>query len=330
MNKLNLVTGANCHLGNNLVRTLLERGEQVRATVRNPKNTVPIEGLDCEIVQADLMDKDSLLCALEGMDTLYQVAAVFKHWARDPQKEIIEPNLQGTRNVLQAAAVQGVRRIVYVSSEGTLDRHSSAVNETHWRTEFHGSHYFLSKAEFERLALQLADELELDLLTVLPGAIIGPHNFHLTPTMRYMDQALSGDVFLDVNFYLNFIHVDDLCDGIIAVAEKGNRGERYMLCTQNPISNQRIIELAQERNPQIKMPPRAPKSLLLAVGAGMEFASRFTGQAPMMLRSQVKIMYGNPRQMDISKARTELGFDPRDPETAIRETFDYLANRSKE
>jgi len=57
MTKLNLVTGANGHLGNNLVRALLDNGEQVRASVRNTKNTVPFEGLDCEIVYADLMDK---------------------------------------------------------------------------------------------------------------------------------------------------------------------------------------------------------------------------------------------------------------------------------
>jgi uncharacterized protein YbjT (DUF2867 family) len=77
MSKLNLVTGANGHLGNNLVRALLENGETVRASVRNTNNRVPFEGLDCEVVQADLMDKDSLLRALEGVDTLYQVAAVF-------------------------------------------------------------------------------------------------------------------------------------------------------------------------------------------------------------------------------------------------------------
>ena len=85
MTKLNLVTGANGHLGNNLVRALLEKGERVRASVRNPNNSVPFEGLDCEIVQADLMNKVSLTRALDGVDTLYQVAAVFKHWARDPR-----------------------------------------------------------------------------------------------------------------------------------------------------------------------------------------------------------------------------------------------------
>ena len=161
MTKINLVTGANGHLGNNLVRALLARGETVRASVRNPENTTPFEGLDCEIVQADLMDKDSLLRALNGVDTLYQVAAVFKHWAPDPQKEIIEPNLQGTRNVLEAAAEQGVRRVVYVSSEVTLEHNASPVNESTWRTEFHNNPYVKSKTESEQLAWQLAEQLRV-------------------------------------------------------------------------------------------------------------------------------------------------------------------------
>ena len=75
------MSGANGHLGNNLVRTLLARGgaERVRASVRNINNKKPFKGLDGEVVYADLLDKDSLMRALEGVDTLYQVAAVFKH-----------------------------------------------------------------------------------------------------------------------------------------------------------------------------------------------------------------------------------------------------------
>ena len=62
----------------------------------------------------------------------------------------------------------------------------------------------------------------------------------------------------------------------------------------------------------------------------MEFASKITGKQPLLLRSQVELFYGVAARKDISKARIELGFDPRDPETTIRETLDYLANRSKE
>lgn len=330
MTKLNLVTGANGHLGNNLVRALLERGETVRASVRNPKDTLPFEGLDCEIVQADLMDKDSLTRALEGVDTLYQVAAVFKHWARDPQKEIIEPNLQGTRNILEAAAEQGVRRVVYVSSEVTLDDRILPMTESTWRTEFHNNPYVQSKTESEQLAWQLAEELDLDMVSVLPGAIIGPHCFRLTPTMRYLQQALNGEVFVDVNFPLTFVDAHDLAAGMIAAAEKGRRGERYLLVTEEPVRTRELIDLVRERNPDVKMPPRVPKFLLQGMSSAMEFASKITGKQPLLLRSQVELFYGVAARKDISKARIELGFDPRDPETTIRETLDYLAKRSKE
>ena len=91
-----------------------------------------------------------------------------------------------------------------------------------------------------------------------------------------------------------------------------------------------LIDLVRERNPDVKMPPRVPKFLLQGMSSAMEFASKITGKQPLLLRSQVELFYGVAARKDISKARIELGFDPRDPETAIQETFDYLKNRSKE
>ncbi|MCA9922540.1 MAG: NAD-dependent epimerase/dehydratase family protein [Anaerolineales bacterium] len=323
MIKINLVTGANGHLGNNLVRALLARGETVRASVRNPNNREQFVGLDCEIVQADLMDKPSLLRAMEGVDTLYQVAAVFRHWARDPQKEIIEPNLQGTRNVLEAAAEQGVRRVVYVSSEVTLDGRSP-VDETTWKTDFHGNPYVQSKTESEQLAWRLADELGLDMVSVLPGAIIGPHCYRLTPTMSYLQRVLKGEVFVDVNFYFNMVDARDVASGMIAAAENGRSGERYLMNTENPVGTRRLIEISRAFNSDLRTPPRAPKFLLQVMSSAMELGGKITGSEPMLLRSQVDMYYGEALQMNISKARTELGYAPRDEETAVREALAYL------
>ncbi|MCP4139881.1 MAG: NAD-dependent epimerase/dehydratase family protein [Chloroflexi bacterium] len=329
MTKLSLVTGANGHLGNNLVRALLNNGEQVRASVRNPENNIPFEGLDCEIVQADLMDKDSLLRALEGVHTLYQVAAVFKHWAPNPQADIIEPNLQGTRNILEAAASQGVERIVYVSSEVTLDHNIVPVDESTWRSEFHNNPYVQSKTESEQLAWRLAKELDLDMVSILPGAILGPNCFNLTPTMAYLQLVLDDGVFVDVNFPFTFVDARDVATGMIAAAEKGRRGERYLLVTEEPVQTQQIIKLAQKRNPSLKIPPRMPKIVLQGLSSAMEFMSKITGKQPLLLRSQIELFYGVVAPKNISKARTELGFSPRNPETAIEETFDYLINRKK-
>jgi len=80
---LALVTGANGHLGNNLVRLLISKGIPVRASVRNIKNKEPFVGLNCEVVQSDISDKKSLVNALQGVETFYAVGAVFKLWAKD-------------------------------------------------------------------------------------------------------------------------------------------------------------------------------------------------------------------------------------------------------
>lgn len=149
--------------------------------------------------------------------------------------------------------------------------------------------------------------------------------------MQLLQQARSHEIFTDINFYFNFVDVRDVAEGMIVAAEKGRRGERYLLATENAVNVRRILELAREQDPSIKLPPRLPKFLLLGMASAMELASKITGKAPLLLRSQVHIFYDNDRRMDISKARTELGFTPRDPEIAIREAFvfDYLANRSK-
>src|SRR5439155_784909 len=102
--KPTLVTGANGHLGNNLCRLLVARGEPVRAMIRPSADPAPLAGLDLEIVRGDIMDLASTARALEGCGRLYHTAAGFLMWSRDPERDIIRPSVDGTRNVLEAAA----------------------------------------------------------------------------------------------------------------------------------------------------------------------------------------------------------------------------------
>lgn len=120
--KLAMVSRANGHLGNNLVRFLIGKGIPVRASVRNLHNKAPFAGLDCEVVLADITDKASFVKALQGVETFYEVGASFKLWAKDPKKEIYDVNMTGTKNTIEAAAEAGVKRIVYVSSIAALQK----------------------------------------------------------------------------------------------------------------------------------------------------------------------------------------------------------------
>src|ERR1051326_3694735 len=117
---LDLVTGANVHVGNNLCRELLARGRRVRAMIRASADPASLAGLDVEIVRGDIMDAAATARAVEGCGRVYHTAAGFLMWSKDPEQDIIRPSVEGTRNVMEAAAHAGVEKLVYTSSSGTM------------------------------------------------------------------------------------------------------------------------------------------------------------------------------------------------------------------
>lgn len=329
--KLCLVTGANGHLGNTLVRALLARGERVRAGVRDPDNRSAFAGLDCQLVYAELQDRQALLQALQGVEVLYQVAAVFRHWARDPQAEIVVPNVEGTRNVLEAAAEAGVKRVVYVSSVAAVGHDGRPLDEAQWNDERDNA-YYRSKILSERMAWEVAQRLGLDLVVVLPAAMVGPHAQRLTDTMGFLDAVLRRQVPLDPGFHFNFVDVRDVAEGLILAAEKGRAGERYILANQSSSPLQTLVEAANAVaanavTPGYRLPPPAPRWLLLTLAWLQERWAQLTGRPAQLLVSQVRLFHGVRQEYSSAKARAELGYRPRPPEQALREAFAFLQRR---
>ena len=121
MRQKSLITGANGHLGYNLCHLLIEQGEDIIATYRNPNNKAILTPLACPTARVDMMDKASMLQAFQGVDNLYAVGASFKMWSKNPKKDIYDNNVQGTKNLFEAAAACGVKNIVYISSVAALD-----------------------------------------------------------------------------------------------------------------------------------------------------------------------------------------------------------------
>lgn len=326
MNNLCLVTGANGHLGNNLVRALLAKGERVRAGVRDLGNTAPFVGLSCERVYAELQDKQAMLKALDGVDVLYQVAAVFKHWAQDPEAEIVRPNVEGTRIVLEAAAQAGVKKVVYVSSVAAVGHNGQRLDEACWNPDL-SNPYYRSKILSEQTAWQVARQHGLWLVSILPSAMIGPHAYRLTDTMAFVDSVHKQAVPLDPNFHFNFVDVRDVADAAIAAAHQGEAGQRYILANERSSAFAALVAAAITLAPGYKVPPRAPKWLLLGVAGLTELVARLTGKPANLTRSQVRTFYGVAQEYAIDKARTHLGYRPRTPETALQEVFTYLQHR---
>src|SRR2546425_10317170 len=174
--KPSLVTGANGHVGNNLCRQLVARGERVRAMIRASADPAPLAGLDVDVVRGDIMDTASTAAAVEGCGRVYHTAAGFLMWSRDPERDIIRPSVEGTRTVLEAAARAGVEKVVYTSSSGTIGHAGSPdalFDETRANTEPH-THYLRGKIAAQREAFAIAARTGLAMTSIHPGLILGP------------------------------------------------------------------------------------------------------------------------------------------------------------
>lgn len=327
MSQLSLVTGANGHLGNNLVRLLIAKGKRVRAGVRNLKNTEILEGLDCETVYAEMTDPKSMYQAMEKVDVLYHVAAVFKHWSKNPDNEIIKPNVQGTEVVLEAAHRAGVKKVVYVSSVAAVGHDGSKLNELNWNDEETNA-YYRSKILSEQKAWQLAEKYKLHMVSVLPSAMIGRSIDRLTDTMIFLESVRTKTLPIDPNFFFNFVDVQDVAEGIFFASGKGIVGQRYILANEHSSSLEDILNAARKLYPAYQSPPRFPKWALYCAAFLSELKARALGTPADLMRSQVELFYGVKQEYDISKARRELGYAPRPPEEAIVNALRYLTQKS--
>ncbi len=330
--KLSIVTGANGHLGNNLVRLLLQKGISVRASVRNLKNKEPFAGLDCGVVQSDISDKQSLVRALQGVDIFYAVGAVFTLWAKDPVKEIYNVNMNGIRNMIEASAEAGVRRIVYVSSIAALNYSQLPAKESNGYNLDRRDWYYNSKNDGEKLAFELAKKHRIELIAVLPSAMIGSEAFgNLNVSNNIIKLIMNNDIPVETNITLNWIDVKDVAVGCLLAATKGIAGQRYILANEKCMSIRDTTKIAGELFPElkIKLPMPVPKLLLYIIAWLMETGSRFTGKPPKLTPKDVAMFSGLQQDFDTSKARKELGFAATSPAIAVKAAMQYLKANEK-
>lgn len=333
---LSLVTGANGHLGNNIVRELCARGQAVRAGVRDTRKTAPFEGLDgVSIVRIDIQDARSMLDAMAGVDTVYASAAVLKLWAKDPKKEVYHVNMSATRILMHAARASGVRRVVFVSSIAALDCARTPTSETSGFIRDRRHEYYNSKADSDRLALHLGRELGLDVVSVLPGTLVGGHCFALTDSYRTLASIYHGRAPIDPNCTLNWCDVRDVARGCVEAATHGRAGQRYLLAQEHGsgfADTRRVLAELYPKRPDFQRPPppRPPRWLMWLMAwlvekiAVLKMHALADSPPPQIQASLVDMLWGRPSDFDTSKARIELGFRIKSVADTIFDAVEYL------
>ena len=260
-----LVTGATGFLGSAVARALLDAGHAVRVLTRPGADTRNIDGLDVERATGDLTDRPSLEKAARGCDTLFHVAADYRLWIPDPPT-VYRTNVDGSRDLLRAAASAGAIRIVYTSSVATLGLnadHSPADEETPVTEAAMIGHYKRSKFLAEEAVRTLIRDEGVPAVIVNPSAPIGPRDIKPTPTGRIIVDFATGRMPAYVDTGLNVVHVDDCAAGHLQALELGAVGERYILGGEDMTLREILECLARltgapgPANPALPPPARA-------------------------------------------------------------------------
>lgn len=325
MTKPTLVTGANGHLGNNLCRQLAQRGERVRAMIRESADLAPLAGLDVEIVRGDILNAADVARAVDGCGRVYHVAAGFLMWSRDPERDIIRPSVDGTRNVVEAAAQAGVEKLVYTSSSATIGfgrTPATLRDETQFNIEPH-TYYVRGKIAAEKEAFAIAERTRLLVVATQPGLILGPRFWKLSESVRQISDFLNQGAPLYFDGGFGAVDVDDVAIGSILAMEKGRPGERYILSGEN-LTVKQLFDLMAELT-GLKAPTlKAPVPVVRAIAAVMELVSKLTGTRPMLDRSQVDEFAGTYSYFSSEKAERDLGYTYRSARETLQRTIDWL------
>lgn len=320
------VTGASGHIGSNIVHELVQRGHRVSVSARSLGRLRALDGLDIDRHEGDVLDRASLRRAMDGAEVLFHAAAVYKNWTPDPE-EMPRVALEGTRNALHAAKDAGVRRIVFTSScnaAGLTKDLAHPPDETCWNTAPHAP-YVRAKVESEKLAHALAKELGLELVAVLPTGVLGRFDYAVTPTTRLFVDILSRRA--PLGFPINLVDVRDVAVGHVLAAERGVAGERYLLGGDNADVETlaRVMREETGATPKIGLPPLW---LLGALATVFEAASKLTKKQPPLTRALVREMSESKGIVfDCTKARKELGLEPRAVAEVVREAARWAAFR---
>lgn len=330
--EISLVTGANGHLGNNLVRLLLSKNHKVIASVRNLKNQQAFKGLDCEVVHADITDRNSLKEAFKNVTNLYAVGANFSMWAKNPKVDIYDNNVRGTKNVFDIANECGIKNIVFVSSVASLDFTKLPANVDNGYNKDRRNWYYNSKNDSDKLALELGKKYGIRTVLVLPSAMIGREAYKLSYSNNLIYQIINGEIPVDTSITLNWIDVKDVALGSYNAMQKGNNGERYILANEQHTSMQESVKIASKEFPKLKLktPKKVPKFLLYAIAGLMEFISKISGKEPQLQRHYLTMFYGLKQDYDITKSRNEIDFNPKSSTQALIEAMNYLKNEWKQ
>lgn len=313
------VTGATGFVGGHVTRELLERGHDVRVTYRDPARLQRLAGLEPEAMRADILDRAAMRRAVRGCDVLFHTAGVV---ASTPVSYVQDVNALAPRIAVEAAAAEGVGRVVVTSSVagiGPVARGKVGREDDLYRGGGLGLTYPDAKHEGEMEAFAAGARLGVEVIVTNPAYVLGVPLDRGQPgetSTRVVGNYLRGRLPAVVDGGTTIVDVRDVADGHLLAAERGKAGERYVLGGHNtnwPDLMAKVAQLSGIRHPLAVLPH--------GVGA---FARRVEAlRLPSAISAEAMVLMEQNWCYSSAKAKRELGYEPRSHDATLRDTVDW-------
>jgi dihydroflavonol-4-reductase len=319
-----LVTGGSGFLGEHLVRVMVAQWSAGAVRVLARSRSPFLDAMEVEQVAGDVLRPEEVRAAVRGCQTVFHLAGIVSRDPNDSQL-MMRVHVDGTRRVIEEAASAGVERVVIASSSGTIaisDRREVRDEDSGYATRIAARWpYYASKIFQEKVALELGEQLGIEVVVVNPSLLLGPGDRRLSSTVD-VRRFLRGQLPVVPPGGINFVDVRDAALATLAARTRGRPGHRYLLGGPNWTFAEFFARLARvSRTPPPRV--RAPKSLALAGAALAEKLCRAAGWEPPLDRQSVE-MGQHYWWLDPAKAVRELGFEVRDPGLTLGDTVRYL------
>lgn len=318
------VSGATGFIGGRLAEKLIQEGHQISALVRSPSKAKHLADMGITLLEGDITDKDSMRAGMSGVDGVYHIAAWYKVGVKDQRAE--EINVEGTRNVLELMKELKIKKGVYTSSLAVFsDTHGVVADENYYfdgDKEAFASEYDRTKwLAHYKVALPMM-KAGLPLVIVQPGLVYGPGD--VSSLADSLKQYLRGRLpMVPQGSTYAWAHVDDVVRGHILAMEKGKAGETYIISGEI-LTLIEGLKIAEEITgipvPRLKASPALLKFGAQVMGLLSPFIKLPEQYHPEMLRTIAGTTYIG----DNSKARRELGYNPRPLREGLPETLTAL------
>lgn len=320
-----LITGSTGYIGSLLTVKLAEQGEDIRILVRKDPELPAFRHPNIEIHKGDITDMPSLESAMKGISSVYHMAAYARLWAKEPDT-FHKINVEGTRNVMEAAWNAGVSKIVYTSTAGVIGPSGEKpMTEDDPRITGFFNAYEETKTKAEQLTMGYVQR-GLDVTIVNPARVYGPGlDTGSNPVTKIVELYMKRKWHVipgngeDVGSYC---HVDDVVDGHIKAMVKGGKGQRYIFGGENATFNE-LIRLIRKHSGVEKKLYHLPFPLMSLVSHVMKTWSTISGTAPMITPDWVR-RYDYHWELDSSKAVREIDYRIRSLDEGIKQTVEWI------